>query len=376
MATELASSAAATQQLPGATQKQQKPSPQSPHQPQAAPPLRVLITGASEGIGAAVARRFASAAAAATNANATSGGAGVRLALLSRSREKLQALVASLPQPAAAAGAAGAGEGAGAEGSGGAGGGHVVLPADLRDTAALRGVVAQAVEQLGGLDVVVHNGAPGDLDPRDILNPDTWRTQLDLHVLSAVAIAGAAQEALAASPRGGVLLCVSSICGQAPMPAFAAYCAAKAAQDMLVRTLAVAWGGSGIRVLSVAPGPIHTPGLERYAEHVGRKASGATDRDAAVVEGLKVVGSRQPLGRVGTPEEVAAAIHFLTTPEAGFVTGVVLPIDGGALAYSAWGGGSSGSSGRSSLTSAQQGKTRDGSARGVEAPAGAGEVEA
>ncbi|KAG2440897.1 hypothetical protein HXX76_003751 [Chlamydomonas incerta] len=365
MATESAASRAAAAQQPT----------------QAAQPLRVLVTGASEGIGAAVARRFAQAPTAGGGDGASSGGAGVRLALLSRSREKLEALVAALPP----AGPGGVAEGAGAEGEGkvggegggggggggggeGGGGWHVVLPADLRDTAALAGVVAQAAEQLGGLDVVVHNGAPGDVDIRDILNLDIWRAQMELHVLSAVAIAGAAQPALAASPRGGVLLCVSSICGQMPIPGFAAYCAAKAAQDMLVRTLAVAWGGSGIRVLSVAPGPIHTPGLERYAEHMGRKtAAGASDRAAAVAEGLKLLGARQPLGRVGTADEVAAAIHFLAT-QGSFVTGTVLPVDGGALAdYSSWTGSSS-AGGSSSQ------KPGSSSGRGVEAPAGAAEV--
>eukprot|EP00198_Chlamydomonas_reinhardtii_P013551 XP_001702888.1 predicted protein [Chlamydomonas reinhardtii] len=271
-------------------------------------PLRVLITGASEGIGAAVARRFAQAATSGDGA----GGGGVRLALLSRSREKLEALV----------------------------------------------------EQLGGLDVVVHNGAPGDVDVNDMLNVASWRGQMDMHVLSGVAIAAAAQPALAASRRGGVLLCVSSICGQMPIPGFAAYCAAKAAQDMLVRTLAVAWGGAGIRVLSVAPGPIHTPGLERYVEPLGAKAAGTTNRDTAVAEGLKILGSRQPLGRVGTPEEVAAVIFFLAT-QGSFVTGTILPIDGGALAYSSWAGSSS--SGGSSSSQ----KTGSSTDRGVEAPAGA-----
>lgn len=87
-----------------------------------------------------------------------------------------------------------------------------------------------------------------------MLNVASWRGQMDMHVLSGVAIAAAAQPALAASRRGGVLLCVSSICGQMPIPGFAAYCAAKAAQDMVRAGLGVGPGGLGTGVGSGARG--------------------------------------------------------------------------------------------------------------------------
>ncbi|KXZ46727.1 hypothetical protein GPECTOR_41g692 [Gonium pectorale] len=254
-------------------------------------PLRVLVTGASEGIGAAIARKFAE--------------NGARVAVVSRSQAKLDALIATLT-----------------------GSGHLALPADLSNTESLPSLVEQAVDALGGLDVVVNNdgvSGPG------LLDVEAWQAQFTMQVLSAIAIARAAQPALAASGRG-VLVNMSSGLAQMPSPSFAPYGGAKAAQDMLTKTLALQWAPSGIRVVGVAPGPVHTPGLELA---LLSSAPPGADRAAVIEGGLKYMGSMLPLGRVGQPSEVADAVYWLAA-SGGNITGVILPVDGGALLTSAF----------------------------------------
>jgi NAD(P)-dependent dehydrogenase (short-subunit alcohol dehydrogenase family) len=118
---------------------------------------------------------------------------------------------------------------------------------------------------------------------------------------------------------GGNLVMLSSICASQGFAARASYCASKAGVEGLVRSLAQEWGPDGIRVNAIAPGTIATE-MQR-----AMVASGRASLDGFV--------ARIPMGRVGEPREIGDAVAFLVSPQAGYVSGVVLPVDGG------WAGG-------------------------------------
>ena len=135
------------------------------------------------------------------------------------------------------------------------------------------------------------------------------------------------QAAALAMPRGGRLLATASIAGLHGEPGASAYCASKGGLIALVRTLAVELAPCGITVNAAAPGQIETAmnrrDLQRLAEDQGRPP------EELLREHLE---RRVPAGRMGTAEEVAALFAFLAGPDAGFVTGEVIRIDGGELA--------------------------------------------
>lgn len=157
---------------------------------------------------------------------------------------------------------------------------------------------SDAVAAADPLDVVVLAAAAMPVGPVTSTTDDEWRTALDATLGTAFAICRAA---LARMGRGGAIVAVSSVNATLAAPGVPAYAAAKAGLEGLVRQLALEYGPRGVRVNAVAPGMIGDP--------VPNSAAG------------------YPLGRTGRPEEVAAAVHFLAG--AGFVTGVVLPVDGG-----------------------------------------------
>jgi len=119
---------------------------------------------------------------------------------------------------------------------------------------------------------------------------------------------------------GGAIVCLSSISGLAGQKRQATYGPAKFVATGLARHLAIEWADRGIRVNAVAPGTINTERVKRLPQEPG----GA--------EYLEVIRKGHPMGRLGQPEEVANAILFLASDEASFITGVVLPVDGGYLA--------------------------------------------
>ena len=184
---------------------------------------------------------------------------------------------------------------------------------DLRDPGAPEACVAEAVERLGGLDGVVH--AAGTVvrgqDPRSSSDEEIDGVLLDnLAVPQRVARA-----ALGALGRGGSLVLVSSQLAHIGAPGYSSYCAAKGGIEALVRALAVEVGPDGIRVNGVAPGLVQTP-----MAYLGR--DNFDDLVPAIAE-------RHPLRRIGQPEDIAAPVGFLLSDAAGWMTGQTIVVDGG-----------------------------------------------
>ena len=175
---------------------------------------------------------------------------------------------------------------------------------DLATVAGARGLVAAAVDRLGGLDLVVHSASDGFVPRRveEVTEAD-WDAAADVTAKGTFFLAQAAVPHLRASR--GVLILVEDVAAYQPWVSFAPHCAAKAAQAMLTRLLAKAFAPE-VRVCGVAPGPVAVE-------------EGQEERRAA--ETL--------LGRIGSPEDVAGAVSYLAG--AGFVTGTTLVVDGGCL---------------------------------------------
>jgi NAD(P)-dependent dehydrogenase (short-subunit alcohol dehydrogenase family) len=240
----------------------------------------VMVTGAARGIGEATARRFAAE------------GAGVLIADLD---------VAAARRTAASIEADG--------------GRAAAVGCDVADSEAVATAVEAAVAAFGTLDVLVNN-AYACSDHREEFSDERdedWRRDLDITLLGAMRCSRAALPHLAAAPdRRGAVVNIGSVNGLSYFGNHA-YSAAKAGLVSLTRGLAVEAARSGVRVNLVAPGTIRTPAWE------GRERM------------LEAVASAYPLGRVGEPADIAAAVAFLASRDASWITGVTLPVEGGIL---------------------------------------------
>ncbi|OEJ39453.1 oxidoreductase [Streptomyces agglomeratus] len=234
----------------------------------------VLVTGAGRGIGAAIARRF--------------------------SDEGARVLVTDVD---AARAEKTAGEIAGAR----------AFHCDVADRASVEAAVAYAVREFGALDVLVNNAYSCAPDAEFFEDEDetVWQRDLDVTLTGAYRCARAALPHLAASGRGAIVD-IGSVNGEQDFGNHA-YSAAKAGLASLTRTLAGHAARRGVRVNLVAPGTVRTD--------VWAEKGDALERAAA----------HYPLGRVGEPEDIAAAVAFLASRDAGWITGVTLPVDGGLL---------------------------------------------
>lgn len=188
------------------------------------------------------------------------------------------------------------------------------LVADLRSDAE----VAEAMARLGGIDILVHAAAISVHGGVVDTDPAAWADIYEVNVIGAVRLMRHAVPAMRARGGGSVLL-LSSINAGFATPTLAAYAASKAAIESLTRTAALEFAPDGIRVNAIAPASVDTPLLR---DSFDRAEDPAAARAANIL--------RHPLGRLGTPEDVAELALFLASDRSSWITGAIHPIDGGA----------------------------------------------
>ena len=190
------------------------------------------------------------------------------------------------------------------------------IPVDLMDETACARVVPQVFEQAGRLDILINNAGlmrEGTVEESSV---DDWHASLHLNLTVPFLLTKAAMPYLRAAK--GAIVNTGSIEGLGSNPRHPAYCAAKAGLHGFTRAVAVDHGPDGVRCNAVAPGWIDTP---LNVDFINSLPDPDTFKDR--------IGGIHPVGRTGTPEEVAALICWLASDEAAFVTGQVWTIDGG-----------------------------------------------
>ena len=244
----------------------------------------VMVFGGTSGINLGIAKSFAR--------------HGAKLAVASRSQDKVDAAVAALSGDA------------------------LGYSLDVRDYDAVKAAVDDFRKQRGTIDVLV-SGAAGNFPvPAAMLSSNGFKAVTEIDTLGTFHVMRAAYEHL--TKPGASIINISAPQAFIATAMQVHVCAAKAGVDMITKTLAIEWGPEGVRVNSVSPGPIEgTEGMERLAPTPEAKA-----RSAKAV----------PLGRMGTVDDVADVCLFLASPYARYVSGVVLPADGGWTAGRSLGG--------------------------------------
>ena len=242
-----------------------------------------FVTGAAQGIGAAIALALAR--------------DGFDVAVSSTRPEKLAEVAAAIRAAGTRA---------------------VPVALDVRSTESIEQAMAEAVSACGRLDLLVNNAGVPLRKPALEVTPAEWENVLGVNLRGAFFISQSMGRHLVATSRPGCIVSIASTHGLVALAGRSAYAIGKAGIMQMTRMLAIEWAERGIRVNAVAPGRVDTPSRAGSLAEPGY-------RDAAL--------GRIPLKRFATAEEVAAAVSYLASPQAAYITGQTLVLDGGLTAY-------------------------------------------
>jgi NAD(P)-dependent dehydrogenase (short-subunit alcohol dehydrogenase family) len=208
----------------------------------------------------------------------------------------------------------------------------LAVPTDVMDTEQIRALISRCEVELGRIDILVNNA--GGVSPRPFVEQSerSWRRHIDLNLVSVLAATSAALPLMIKGGRGGSIITVTSIEGSRAAPSYSVYAACKAGLNNFTRTLAVELADHHIRVNAIAPDMTDTPGLR------GNRA-GPVDPSTWIdftADQKSAVARRIPLGRPGIDTECGNAAVFLASKLSSYITGIILPVDGGTSGSGGW----------------------------------------
>jgi 2-hydroxycyclohexanecarboxyl-CoA dehydrogenase len=242
-----------------------------------------IVTGAGKGIGESIAHALAA--------------AGARVAVTSRVAADAERVAAAL------------------------GPGHLGLGMDVRESAAVDAAVAAAAAALGAPTILVNNAGVNTIAPSESYPDDEWDRIVDVNLTGVFRCCRAVGARMLEAGNGSIVNVASIVGATVGMPWRAPYASSKAGVVGLTRTLAVEWGGRGVRVNALLPGPVETPMVGVAI------AQGVVDRQGVV--------DHTPAGRWGLPDDIAGAVVLLCSPAGRFLTGQAIAVDGGYSTFGA-----------------------------------------
>jgi NAD(P)-dependent dehydrogenase (short-subunit alcohol dehydrogenase family) len=240
----------------------------------------VIVTGAGSGIGRAVAEIFSQ--------------KGARVFLIGRTEEKLIETQKHLPSAS------------------------IAIAADITKRSDLGAIKTQLAKNNASISVVVNNAGVYKMGSFEQESPEDWMFHFNTNLFSAIHLTQIVWDDL--KKNKGCVVNVSSTLGLRPIENTGAYSASKAAMNSWTQTLALEGAPAGVRVNAICPGLVDTP-IHSY--HNSKKPEMIALRER--------LNKLQPLGRVGTPEEIADAVYFAASDDAKWMTGALLPVDGGVI---------------------------------------------